>query len=1110
MRLELRSTLACAAMLALTATGVVAQQSPPTLDSSTLNAFRWRSIGPANMGGRVSDVVGIPSPSKTFYVAAAAGGVWKTTNAGTTFQPVFDHERVASMGALAIAPSDTNQVWAGTGEQNSRNSLEPGGGIYKSADGGKTWKSMGLVETQQIARIVVHPTDPNIVYVAALGHAWGSNKERGLYKTTDGGATWTLAKFISDKAGFIDVAMDPREPNTLYASSYERQRGPYFLQSGGPGSALWKTTDAGATWSEIKGGGFPATMKGRIGLAVSRSNPRVVYALVEADSVRGAKAPYLVALADAANANASKSQRLLSGLYRSTDGGQTWRWMNGNDVRPFYYSQVRVDPKDENRVYWSSTPVNFSTDGGKTVRTATVGIHVDHHAMWIDPNDPEHFIVGDDGGVSQTWDKGGNYDFMNSIALGQFYEVSYDMAVPYRVCGGLQDNNSWCGPSRKKGPITNADWFAIPGGDGFYTAQDQTNPNIIYSESQGGNVTRTDFATGERAALVKPSWRPVYTQIEDSILVARGDTTKPAPRDVEQRVSQYRAQQKTDSLALDMRFNWNTPFFLSAHSPTTFYMAGNRVLKSTNRGEDLHPISPDLSNRDTTKIRVSLKTTGGITNDATGAETYATVVALAESPIRPGILFAGTDDGNVWVTKNDGAAWDNLTGRFPGVPKGTYVVRIEPSHFDSTTFYIGFDNHRNNDFAPYLFVTTDFGKTFRPIANNLPTGGPDFVHVIREDPVNRDLLFVGTSAGVYTSLDRGRSWQKFMAGLPTVPVHDLKIHPRDHELIAATHGRSIWIVDIAPLEQMTASVLTADAHLFQPKTAYQFGEPLTASGEFGHKAFEGQSAPYGADIAYRLASGNPRTQTKIVITDVRGDTLRTLNGPGGAGLHHVQWDFRGKAPAAQPLSPAGKRDSVVTQRKISVILDSIEKAGTIPKPTVDRIRTMVTSGGQGLQGLFGGGGGGRRAGAGGVFAARPGEGPLQGAGAGGGRGARGTGVPRDTAAMHAAMAGRDSTGRDSGAMPAGAATGSADDGAPIDQAVLGEVFQAFRAANINIGGFGGGGGGGGRGGPPLVPSGDYLVSVTAGGKTLRQVLRVERVNTPGTPTIVAGDDDPNP
>ena len=782
-----------------------AQQRAAPLDSATLASFRWRNIGPADMGGRIADIVGIPSPSKTFFVASVAGGIWKTTNAGTTFRPLFGDQRVISMGALAIAPSDTNQVWAGTGEQNTRNSISPGGGIYKSTDGGMTWKLMGLEKTQQIGRIVVHPTDPNIVYVAALGHAWGTNPERGLYKTIDGGKSWQLIKFVSDKAGFVDVALDPTNPDIVWATSYERLRGPYFLKSGGPGSALWKSTDAGKTWTRIEGGGFPATEKGRISVAISRSNPATIYSLVEADSMRGATHATLAPASDSAGEKpkAAVKQRLLSGLYRSTDGGKTWQWMNDVDVRPFYYSQVRVDPKLPNRVYWSSTPFNFSDDGGKTVRNGTVGIHVDHHAMWIDPNDPEHFIVGDDGGVSQTWDRGGNFEFLNRIAIGQFYEVSFDMAVPYRVCGGLQDNGSWCGPSRKRGgPITNTDWFTVGGGDGFYTAQDPSNPNIIYAESQGGNIRRLDYATGESKPIVKPSWRPRYLQDEDSILVARGDTTKPVTASQKKRLAELRAIQAKDSTEFDLRFNWNTPYFISPHSPSTIYIGGNRVIKSTNRGDDFVPISPDLSTRDMAKVRWSMDSTGGITNDATGAETYGTITTLAESYVRPGILLGGTDDGNVWLTRNDGATWENLSARFPGVPPKTYVVRIEPSHFDTATFYVAFDNHRVNDFAPYLFVTTDFGKTFKSIVNDLPKDGPDFLHVVREDPVNRDLLYVGTDIGAYISRDRGQSWQKFMTALPSVPVHDLKIHPRDHELIAATHGRGIWITDVAALEQL--------------------------------------------------------------------------------------------------------------------------------------------------------------------------------------------------------------------------------------------------------------------------------------------------------------------
>jgi hypothetical protein len=1023
--------------------GTLAAQAP--LDSTLLSAIRWRPIGPANMGGRITDIEGIPSPSRTFYVAAAAGGVWKTTNAGTSFRPVFDNERVASLGDLAIAPSDTNVVYLGTGEPNSRNSISPGGGVWKTTDGARTWKFVGLGETQQIGRIVVDPRNKDVVYVAALGHAWGPNKERGLYKSVNGGQSWELVKFVSDKAGFVDVQLDPSNPDVVWAASWERVRGPWFLTSGGPGSGLWKSTDAGKTWTEIRGGGFPETTKGRINFDISRSNPKIIYAMVEADTVM-----------NGAHDTGVKPQVRPSGLYRSTDGGATWEKRNATNVRPFYYNQVRVDTKNPERVYFTSTPVLVSDDGGKTTRTATQGIHVDHHAMWIDPSDPEHLLVGDDGGVSQSWDRGGNYDFLNVMPLGQFYAVSYDMAVPYHVCGGLQDNGSWCGPSRRRqGPITNSMWYTIGGGDGFYTAQDPTDPNIVYSESQGGNMSRLDLSTGERTRLSKPEWRNRYRQFEDSMIVARGDTTVPAPRDVQRRVEDLRRRATADSSEYDLRFNWNTPFFLSAHSPTTFYAAASKVLKSTNRGENLTPISPDLTTRDPVKIRISTQTTGGITPDNTGAETHSTITALAESPIRAGLLYAGTDDGNVWLTRNDGGAWENLTGRFPGVPKNTWVNRIEPSASDSNVFYVAFDGHRSNDFTPYVYMTSDFGKTFRSIAANLPTGGPDFVHVIREDPVNPKLLFLGTDVGAYVSTDRGGSWQRFMNGLPTVPVHDLKIHPRDHELIAGTHGRSIWIADIAPLEQLTLdSLRNRTVALYAPKVAYEYGQGPVEGQAAGHKIFEAPSPQYGADFWYRLNGGARGEQVKLVITDVSGDTVRTLTGPSGAGLHHVTWDFRGRTPKSAPLSPAGLRDSVVQARRIAFVLDSLDKAGGMPKETIDRLRAANATGGmQALLPLLGGGGGGGGGGRGpgsGAFVARPGEGALPRAGA---------------------------------ASAEGAGEGASD------PSQGGQLAQLFR-----VGGGAGGGGGFGRGtGAPVVGTGDYLITLVTNGERLRQVLHVERL-----------------
>jgi hypothetical protein len=897
------------------------------LDQHTLSQFRWRSIGPANMSGRISDVEGIPSPSKTFYVAAATGGIWKTTNNGTTFRPLFTDERVVSMGDIAIAPSDTLQIWAGTGEESSRNSISPGGGIYKSTDGGLTWELKGLEETHAIGRVVVHPTNPDRVWVAGLGHIWDSNPERGLYRTDDGGETWQLVKFISDKAGFVEVAIHPRNPDVLFAASWERVRGPYFLQSGGPGSALWKTADGGDTWTKLEGGGWPAGMLGRIGLDISGSNPDIMYALVEAE-----EAP-----------DGSRQ----SGLYRSDDGGLTWEYRNGNNVRPFYYSQVRVHPTNPDRVYWSSTPVNVSNDGGRTVGTATGGLHVDHHAMWMDPVDPDRMIVGNDGGIGVTFDQGGNYIFPNTMPLGQFYEVSHGMEVPYTVCGGLQDNGSWCGPSRRRqGAVTNAMWRSVGGGDGFFTQQDPTRPEIVYLESQGGNMSRMNTLTGERMSLPKPGRGRGGAR-------AAGGAEPGGPQEQEEA----------------WRWNWNTPMVLSPHDPTVLYAAGNRVLKYTNMGEEYDVISDDLTYADPEKIHISTQTTGGITRDATGAETYATIVVLAESPLHQGLLFAGTDDGRTWIRRGDGADWEELTDRFPGVPDGTYVRRIEPSSHDVNTFFVAFDGHRTNDFTPYLYVTEDGGRSFRSIVGDLPTGGPDFIHVIRQDLRNPNLLFVGTDVGLYVSTEMGRRWQRFMEGLPTVPIHDLKIHPRDRELIAATHGRSLWIVDIAPLQEMTNQVMAAEAHLFEPKPALRFGNPPIQGESTGHMVFQAPSPAYGAEIVYRVGDaiggstgarggfGARGPQVEITILDTHGETVHTATAPGTPGFHRFTWNFRGQAPPPPPKTEEQIQDSLKAVSRVQELVDSMVAAGG-DRETLERTRDMLLAGNlQAMATAFGGAGG---------------------------------------------------------------------------------------------------------------------------------------------------------
>jgi photosystem II stability/assembly factor-like uncharacterized protein len=1049
------------------------------LDSATVAGMRWRTVGPANFMGRLSDVVGIPSPSKTVFVAAAGGGIWKSTNNGITWRPTFDDKRVISMGMLAIAPSDTQQVWAGTGEPNSRNSIEPGGGIFKSTDGGLTWTPMGLEKTEHIGRIVVHPTNPDIVYVAALGAAWRSNPERGLYRTKDGGKTWQLVKFVSDKAGFVDVAMHPANPNVLFATSWERRRSPYSLFSGGPGSALWKSTDGGDTWAEVTGGGFPAGIKGRMSLDINRANPDVLYMMIEASEAR--------TLAEVVPSRSPK----LNGLWKSTDGGKSWAQMNNINVRPFYYSQVRSDPRNPDRVYFSSTELQLSEDGGKTSRNAAQQVHVDDHGIWIDPNDPQRWFLANDGGVAITYDAGGNFLQPQNLPIAQFYEVAFDHAVPYNICGGAQDNGTWCGPSKRRAGTTPLGyWFTIAGGDGFYAAMDPTDPDIVYGESQGGNVSRLNLRTGERMGFAKPQWQPRYRQWEDSIAVVRGDPLAPATKAQQAAIAALRARQKADSVALSLRYNWNSPFFLSPHNPAVVYFAGNRLLKSTKRGEELQVISPDLSRQLAAKLDTALRLTGGITLDATGAETYGTIVAIDESPVKPGLLLAGTDDGHLWMTRNDGATWENLSARVPGLPNGgeVYVTRVEASAHDTNTFYVAYDNHRNGDFAPYLYMTTDGGRSFRSIAAGLPAGGAgDFLHVVREDPANPRLLYAGTSIGVYVSLDQGGSWTRFMAGLPSVPVYDLQVHPRDKELIAATHGRGFWIVDIAPLQEMTAAVAAKPAHLFTPKPAFQWGEGPTrgASGNGNAQGFFATQNPaYGAAISYRLAQG-AQGSARISIVNAMGDTVASLTGPASAGVHTVTWGYTmAAAPSPRaPLSPSEKRDSLLRAVRAPKVLDSLA-AAKYDSAALATVRQLLAppTGGMAAFGGRGGGGGGR--GATGAcerpmtqwepFCARPAEAAV----ARGGANAQAQQLAERAQQMAAAS------------------------GTPAVR----KVFELIGLPAPAQGGRGGGGFGG-FGGGSTATTGDYGVVLQVGNTVLKSRLRVENVGGARSGTATTPEED---
>ncbi|HEX3743549.1 MAG TPA: hypothetical protein VHW09_06455 [Bryobacteraceae bacterium] len=818
-----------AIVLPLLAVSLCAQQ----FNEDLLKHFTWRSVGPAGAGGRVVDISVSGDPARV-YIATGGGGVWKTTSWGTTWEPIFEHEDVGAIGAVAADPSNPDTVWVGTGEANPRNSVSWGDGVYKSTDGGKTWKRMGLPDSQHIGRIRIDPRNPDVVYVAALGHIWGPNKERGVYKTTDGGLTWTQSLAINPDTGVVDLAMDPGDPNTLYAAAYEVRRDGFAGgdpgKQWGPGSGIYKTSDGGRTWRKLSQG-LPRGDLGRIGLAVAPSNPGIVYAVVQTPTT----APVTTGEENGPPPPPTGPRTMRDGgVFRSDDRGETWHWVNSVDNRPFYYSQVRVDPTNENHLFVLGSNNSESDDGGVTFRNVTENIHVDHHAMWIDPRNPRHIIDGNDGGLYMTWDGGHTWDFQNQMALSQMYSVDVDMRRPYYIYGGSQDYCSWEGPSatRNQVGIKYADWFKVQTGDGFQVRVDPTDYNIVYAESQNGGVVRYDLHSG------------------------RDTSIKPTPR----------------SGQPPYRFNWETPLTISAHDPKMLYMGGNFVFKSTDRGDSWTVISPELT-----------------------TEKVGTITMIAESPVNPAVLYAGTDDGNVWATR-DGKNWKNITSDVPGMPGKRWVSRLLASRYDAGTVFLAFDGHRSDDFTTYLFKSTDYGATWKSIKSDLPPATP--VRVIREDVKNANLLFAGTESAAYASLDGGGHWVRLMNRLPTTPVADLIVHPRDGDLIAATHGRSFWVMDISPLEELTPEVLASDAHLFTVKPAIAFDYRVFTNDEFlAEKRFIGENPPMGTAVSYYLKSGGG--DIKLAILDKSGAVVRDLTATKEKGINRVQWDLRGK-PLVQP------------------------------------------------------------------------------------------------------------------------------------------------------------------------------------------------------------------
>ena len=822
-------------LIALAATGLLAQ---PNYDSALKN-LRFRSIGPAVMGGRVDDIAVVESDPRIIYVGAAAGGLFKTVNGGITWQAIFEDQPNPSIGDIAIAPSNPAIVYVGTGEANNRQSSSWGDGVYKSMDAGATWTHLGLNETHHIGRIVVHPTDPNIVYVAAQGDLWGPNKERGLYKSTDGGATWTQSLSINEDTGVNDVAIDPQSPNILYATAYERRRTVFGFAGGGPGSAIYRTTDGGAHWTKLSRG-LPTGDLGRCAVDVYRKDSNIVYALIE--------------------------HATLGGVYRSEDKGASWTRMSDINPRPSYFSQIRVDPNSDLRLWMGGVNIYFSQDGGRTFSQERFrDVHSDNHGIWIDPNDSDHVLSGNDGGVWVTWDAGRNWQHINNFVVAQFYEVAFDYQKPYRVCGGLQDNYSWCGPSstaQTRG-IGNEDWFTIEGGDGFYNRIDPKDPTIIYAESQDGNLSRRDLKTSQSKSI--------------------------RPQEASDQASRY-------------RFQWNSPLEISPHDSKTIYYGGNHLFKSSDRGDTWQVLGEDLTtgqDRDKLPILGRPVDRNTLSRDD-GVAAWPCITAIAESPVKAGVLWVGTDDGNVQMSRDDGKTWTNVVSHIIGLPKGSYVSRIEPSHKSEGTAYITFDDHRSGDFGIYVYATTNYGDSFTKITSGIPPEGGT-IHVVREDPVNPNLLFAGAEFALYVSFDKGAHWHKMKNGLPTVPVFDIQIHPRDHDLILATHGRGIWIMDnISALETMNDQALTSDLKLFSGRPGIEW-HMADYRGFMGTSNFLAPNAPTGVmlDILSKTAG-----QIRITVTDKSGATVRSMNQRVEAGvLTRALWDMRYDSPLPQGAGP---------------------------------------------------------------------------------------------------------------------------------------------------------------------------------------------------------------
>lgn len=887
--------LAAVAVIATPSTVQQAGGSINAPDHPMLQGFRWRSIGPVGQGGRVNDIAVNSQNPKNFFIGFATGGLWKTTNNGTTFRPVFDTYGTHSIGAIGLSPSNPDIVYVGTGESNNRQSSSFGEGMYKSTDNGETFNHIGLRETQSIARVVVHPSNPDVVWVAATGQLFGPNPERGVFKTTNGGDTWNKVLFVNENTGATDLVADPSNPNILFAATYQRRRTACCFVGGGPGSGIWASQDGGGNWDRLEGNGLPNGMMGRIALAMTPVDPDVVYAQIEvaADREDPLSEAEIAEWQRLAQEGSMPPDPQWNGIWRSTDKGANWEFRGNENGRPMYFSQIRVSTQDPDLVYVVDQRVHKSRDGAATFETLEGYGHVDQHASWIDPRDHDHMMIGNDGSVDVTWDQGETWESLRTWAVGQPYHVSADMRRPYYVCTGLQDNGSWCGPSSvRQGPILPQDWYRIGGGDGFYTAIDPSDFTVIYSESQNGNIRRGNLIDGDTTSI-----RPRGPGGRGGGGGGRGGGGRsnivPAPEPDTQ-----------------IRWNWNTPFIISPHNPQTIHAGSNHFFTSRNRGETW-TMSPDLTkniDRDEIQImgfynavercRQNNRGVECIPSRNDGVGSWSTIVTVSESPLVPGNLWAGTDDGNIQVSRDGGTTWTEVSRNLPGGTTEYYVSRVDASAHNAATAYVSIDGHKSNDLRPYVYVTRDYGESWTDISSNLPPYGN--VNTIRQDPRNPNLLYAGTEFGFFISLNDGDSWERFMPNLPVVRIDDVLVHPRDNDLILATHGRSIYILDdITALQAMTEEVMAQDLHLFSPRPAILWNGSIVRSRSVtGDKNWTGENAPTGTAIEYYLAA-DVSGAVEIQITDVvTGDVVRDLQGATTAGLNRVQWNLR-----ANPENP---------------------------------------------------------------------------------------------------------------------------------------------------------------------------------------------------------------